>query len=337
MLIKKLLILAVVVIAVEQIISFAFVKTKLPMFWGNEEVHVKLNYVMGHPEINTVFVGSSKVKTQIDPATFDGNTSGKTNSFNLGCNGLFIPESFNILNYLVDKTSVKYIFFDFRPVYHIYKENLHIPRTTYYHTAESYLNTMQNVFHANIPTTRKINAYSTFTIAATERLLNFNLAEGFINFKNFKEEEMQHSYDENRGCFFMGDGPGPELRHSHAELDKRAALSVSYMGQYKKDSLKNIPFNITYYSEMRKIIERATRKNKKIILLYPSALREFEYKEILPLLRELDTPEIIIADARDYPELYAVENNFETEHLNKKGSLIYSKILAEKFIRMFSY
>lgn len=332
MLFKKLFLFAVLLVAVQQLVSFAFVNRVLPQFWGNEEIYTKLKYITSHPGINTVFVGSSKIKTQIDPSTFDSVT-GKTHSFNLGCNGLFIPESFNILNYLVDSSEVKTIFFDFRPVYHIYKENLHITRTTYYHTLDSYLQTMQNVYHSNIPAVRKANAYSTFTVAATEKMLNFNLAEGVINYKNFEVDKLAEVYDKNGGCFFMGIGPGAELLQSHTELDNRAAISVNYMQQYKTDSLKSLQYNVTYYNQMKDIIERAAAKNKTIVLLFPSALREFEYKEILPLMRQLPSAALkfIITDAAVYPELYTVENNFETEHLNAKGSLIYSKILGEEY------
>lgn len=335
MLLKKIFVFALLIIALEQLIYYTVVKPSLPVFWGNEEIAAKMEYLQLHPGINTVFVGSSKVKTQIEPAVFDSVTGKKTTSFNLGCNGLFIPEAFNVLEYLVDSTPVKTVFFELRPVYHIYKENLHITRTTYYHTGASYINTLQNTYHSNIPTVRKINAYSTFSIAAAEKLLNFNLAEGMINYRNFNFNSSNKMYAENGGCFFMGDGQGEALKASHQELDERAAISTDYMKRYRTDSLQQLAYNSTYYNKMQAILTRAKEKNIKIILIFPPGLRDFEYKEILPLLRQLSaTPQAVLADASLYPELYNPENNFETDHLNAKGAILYSVNLGKAYNRI---
>lgn len=332
MLFKKLFVLALLVIATEQLIYYSLVKKYLPLFWGNEDIATKIQYLKKHQAINTIFIGSSKVKTQIKPAVFDSVTNHLTRSFNLGCNGLFIPEAFNVLEYIIDSTNIKTIFFEIRPVYHIYKENLHITRTIYYHTVGSYINTLQNTYQSNIPLVRKVNAYSTFSIAATEKLLNFNLFEGIINYKNFNYKLFDKYYDSNGGCFVMGDEQGDQLKASHKELDERAALSVGYMKRFRTDSLKQLQYNSTYYNKIIAILAKATQKKLRLILLFPPALREFEYKEILPLLRQLSNiPQVILADADIYPELYKPENNFETDHLNAKGAVYYSIDLGKAY------
>ena len=332
MLFRKLLLFSLLVIITEQLFYHAILKEKLPAFWGNEEVYAKVNYLGKHPKINAVFIGSSKVKTQIEPSVFDSVTNGRTTSFNLGCNGLFIPESFNIVDYILDSLQLKTIFYEIRPVYHIYKENLHITRTIYYHTNSSYWTTLQNAFHSNIPFARRVNTYATFTIARIENMLNFNVADGYISFKNFDVETLSGQYKTNGGCFIMGNGSGDPLKQSHAELDGRAAISVDYMKRYQSDSLSEIKYNNIYLAEIQRIIKKAKDKNVQLVLIFPSALREFEYREILPLLREIPTtPKFIIADATAFPDLYRVENNFETDHLNGKGAKLYSIDLGEAF------
>ena len=332
MLFKKLLIFGLLLVVIEQLFYEILLKKKLPVFWGNEEIAGKIDYVTNHPEINTVFIGSSKVKTQVLPNIFDSITNKQTNTFNLGCNGLFIPESFILLNYLINNSNLKNILYEFRPVYHIYKENLHITRTIYYHTIQSYLATIQNTYFSNLPLVRKLNAYSTFTVAEIENLLNFNFIEGFVNYKNHDVARMAKIYDKNKGCFTMGDEPGEALINSHQELDKRANLSINYMSRFNNDTTLEVNYNQVYLEEMQKIIQRAAYKKVNLILIFPTALREFEYREILPLLKELkNTPQIIIADAAKYPALYEVKYNFETDHLNTKGAKLYSIELGKAF------
>ncbi|MEO7045551.1 MAG: hypothetical protein ABI091_09625, partial [Ferruginibacter sp.] len=165
MLLKKLLILFILLLLIEQVFFKLAIEKKLPVFWGNKEVYEKVSYIKAHPGINTVFIGSSKVKRQIIPQVFDSVNCGRTTSFNLGCDALFMPESFQLLNYIIDSSAVKNIFYEIRPVYHIYPENLHISRTIYYHTWNNYIATLNNGMHSNLPLYRKLNLYSTFSIA----------------------------------------------------------------------------------------------------------------------------------------------------------------------------
>ncbi|MEO8416160.1 MAG: hypothetical protein ABI472_21035, partial [Ginsengibacter sp.] len=307
----------------------------LPAFWGNKEIYEKVNYVKNHPDINTVFIGSSKVKHQIIPQVFDSVNGGRTTSFNLGCDALFMPESFQVLNYIIDSSAIRNIIYEIRPVYHIYPENLHITRTIYYHTWNNYIATLSNCMHSNLPLYRKLNLYATFSIAQAESLLNFNFAQGYIDFKNYDVKYANRTYATDRGFSAMGDGPSEGLKNSNRELNERAKLSRKYAKLYEADSLNGLKINEIYLQEIKKIFNKAAQHQIKLVLLFPPALREFEYKEILPLFKQLKNTQFINLSAIDkYPEFYTVENNYETDHLNAVGSNLYSVTLADAFNKL---
>jgi hypothetical protein len=309
MLLKKILLFAALFVLIQQLLFHLFIKKEVSLFWGNGEISSKMDFIKKHPEINTVFLGSSKVKAQIMPAIFDSIVNDGTKSFNLGCYGLFIPEQFVAMDYLLDSTPVKTIFFELRPAYHIFERNLHITRTIYYHTPANYFNTLNIAAHANIPFTRKLNTYSTFTIAEVENLINFNLVDGLITYKNFDYSVSQADYDTSNGFFAVGKGQNNSFIQSHTEINERAAISEKYMRQYKTDSNSNLIYNEVYLKKMNEITMKAKEKKVKLVLLFPPALREFEYKEVLPLLKKLSfLPQINLADAKQYPEFYTFDN-----------------------------
>lgn len=301
----------------------------MPAFWGNQEVCEKVNYIENRKNLNTVFIGSSKIKRQIIPGIFDSVTQNKTASFNLGCNGLFIPESFQLIDFLMDSTSIKNIIFEVRPLYHIYPENLHITRTIYYHTWSSYFETINNAINANLPLSRKINVYTTFSIAQVENLFNFNFINGYIDFKNYNFGQSNNNLDVSGGYVSMGDSASENLKKDSAELGERAYLSKQYLKKYYADSMGNLKPNKFYLSALKRLIKKSHNKNVHLVLLFPSALREFEYREVLPILNRLKSePIIILSGADNYPEFYDVENNYETEHLNTRGSYKFSVALG---------
>ena len=54
--------------------------------------------------------------------------------------------------------------------------------------------------------------------------------------------------------------------------------------------------------------------------------RKAHRRRILPVLLAFDDPGL-------YPQLYEVDHRFDMTHLNRKGALIYSELLAEQFVK----
>ena len=53
--------------------------------------------------------------------------------------------------------------------------------------------------------------------------------------------------------------------------------------------------------------------------------RKAHRRGILPALLAFDDPSL-------YPQLYEVGNRFDMTHLNRRGALIYSELLAQRFV-----
>ena len=98
---KSFLIKIIALVCFLNLIQIAF-NAVLPPSWGNEVIYRKMrqmNYV--GEEINTLFIGSSRVHCHIDPNQFDAETDDATVSWNIGAPGAAGLEVHRIVDQLI--------------------------------------------------------------------------------------------------------------------------------------------------------------------------------------------------------------------------------------------
>ena len=79
----------------------------------------------------------------------------------------------------------------------------------------------------------------------------------------------------------------------------------------------------------------AKANNKKLIFMLPSSMREFEYKELFPILNNLKNIDLLLmCDGNKFPELYEAKNNLEADHYNKYGTEVFSQYLGQEFNKL---
>jgi hypothetical protein len=331
LLVKKIGLLFVCV-AIIGLAGSVIIKRALPPFWGNSFLSSKLRFMDSHPDYNLVFIGSSKTENQINPLIFDSVTGNATTSFNLGCDGLIIPESAQLLDHMLDNTNIKYVVYEIRCAYHIRPENLQITRTAYCEDWNGYSKTMQNTLHSFLPVGRKISILASHTICYIDHLINFSSVQGVVDYK--KDQETERAYSENQGFHMPANITLDELKNNPGILTERkknadAFLKDYYSGRCSKE------FNHYYRDELQSLIDKAKARNVKLIFMLASSMRAFEYKELFPVLCNLKDADIMLmCDGNKFPELYELKNNREADHVNRTGSEIFSKYLGQEFIRI---
>ena len=114
------------------------VRQQIPYYyWENLEkqqlIPPKINYLKTHPDLNTLFIGSSQVYHHIVPEIFDQHTG--LNSMNLGINGMMLFEASYFLEQLLaneQMENIKYICFEVPTTSQIASNNLRPIRPHYF-------------------------------------------------------------------------------------------------------------------------------------------------------------------------------------------------------------
>jgi hypothetical protein len=334
-LIKKVSLLLLILLIVNLVIHLLVVKSLNPI-WGNATLVKKIKYLHQHHEFNTVFIGSSKIHNQIDPDIFDKVTSYKTISFNMGCVGLGIPESYLLLDELFENKNIKYVILEIRSIGHTKLENMHITRNIYYQHPELYLSTLNNALNSNLPFFRKVALFITHTVSFIEYSFNFRLVQGLLDYKIAKDADVEMLYSENKGFDVPADINLQSFKNNPDEISDRKTLAKVYTSNYYKDQFSD-DYNGYYLNILQHYADKAKANGITLIFMMPSSMREYEYKEVMPLMNQVkDVEKMMMCDPDKFPELYEVENNLEVDHLNRSGTEFFSTYLGQEFNKISS-
>jgi hypothetical protein len=332
MLLRKLALITVIVFVLSAVVRKTVLQPLLPDFFGNITLLNKVNYLKKDTSINLVFLGDSKTENQVNTAIFDSVTDHVTSSFNLGCNGLIMPESEQLLDKILDLKNIKYVIYEVRCAYHIRPENLHITRTTYCENWDGYSKTINNTIHSFIPEDRKISIFASHTICFIEYCINFSSMQGVINYEINKD--METGYEKTKGFHMPDNKTLAELTDHPEVLAERKVTADIYLKDFYNRSY-GTDYNHYYQNQLQRLVNKANSRNIKLIFMVASSLRDFEYKELFPVLTNLKNTDIIVmCDGGKYPQLYKVSNNREADHYNASGSVFFSKYLGEEFNRI---
>ncbi|WP_128547951.1 hypothetical protein [Larkinella soli] len=284
--------------------------------------------------INTVFIGSSRTFTSIDPARFDSLTGHRTCSFNFGVSSFFIPHTFRTAEVLMARRDLALHYlgvelslprFDtsidpFRweaweqPRFYLpYLFNAP-PDTAGSHSrrAEQYLNTY--LFTLLSPALRLRMAVAAHTDDAARR-------------QQF-EADLTGSPDgylpDNHGL-----DAGTGLGRDSAELPayhSRSLLVYSRSG--------NEAVNPEYREEIDRLIGLAQRHRVRLFFYLPNRMTPEEARALIPLFRSIDAQHRLhLPHDPRFDALFLPRFSMDRGHVNYGGSQIYTGLMAEAFVK----
>lgn len=310
----------------------------LPYHWASDQLNTKVKF-LAEKEIDpkAYFIGSSTTLRHVIPKSFNaliGEDS--TYAFNFGIDGFFPPQTFSVLENLLEQdTTIDYLFFELNS-FHYLPEHYFIPtHYKYNYKFRELWRSYQYLFYGNFSLKVKLGMTVKYLIAYLENGFKIGMRDELIKFINGK-----HIY----GYSFLGknrDGYYP-LTGAHTknkEMKKRLSaytdnLTKAFTKVYQNiATIEQIPYNPYFRNLLLEHLALAKSKNVELIfLLNPVKCGFHEVDDMVAMFHSLPaTNRIDLANPIDHPELYEFENRWDEGHLNDKGARIYTQKLATAF------
>lgn len=319
----------------------------LPYHWGNEYFHPKIEYLEKHRDkkFNTFFFGTSRVYRQIDPFIFDSivnqSQKKKSTSFNLGAAGLKNPESFYLIENFLSSDIVKntkYCFLELRNVDVTGEKRLHKQANNYCKNLRDILFVWKSNYHMKIGIDKQRSSISNYAVSYIENILHFGhfgeqLLDDYYYFDNLGEKENGYlSIDDE---FKMLNNKTKTF--DNFQEKRRGFLNdTTILSKYKKKTLnwnkdKDETYDKVYLDRLLTLRNHCKKHNITLIFI----LAQQSDKKTVELSKQLPKESVIdLCDPNKHSAFYSVENHFDKGHLNKKGATLYSKALANAFIKI---
>ncbi|MCC2679638.1 MAG: hypothetical protein K0R29_2214 [Pseudobdellovibrio sp.] len=310
----------------------------------------KINYFKEHKdEYTAVFVGASRTYRQFDAVYFDNlvrQTDQNIRTFNFGAPGLGWTEVFYILNFInqIKPANLKYVFFEPIPFSKIYPENLATAENLRVHDFQFTYLAIKNIlasdehpiylFHQTYFHVLSLLRRVTCT-GCTVNYFAHRMAGGPAHAQNFKDD-----YNRNAGFVALDDDSKIKLKKhldfletAETTLPALAAAQVQRIKEIESSPDKSNPAD----RQILTLAEEAKEAAPNAIMVAAPQLRNHdrmegrtEYMERLSKVKVWS-----FLDPREYPEFSRAENRWEEQHLNKRGAILYTEKLAEKFKQSF--
>jgi len=353
----KILVLVLIVFAVNKLI-----RSTVPFYWHNDLMEAKIKALdKKKNKVNTLFLGSSKTRSAIDPKLFDKQVRESSNipskSFNLGVYGSNSGELFWFINHLLDQDfkNLQYIFLELRPTNLSAKGesdgvNLHTNRTKYWLNFQSFIYSIKNVIgisdkHLDFFT--KVRMFQNYCISFIENQFNIGMMQSFLNHKLSPTKKNQKKmllgenldgfqtldYSATHGDNNLNTRRSTFLKKSKAILKKKIEFSIATFENEK--GIFN-QYNKNHLNKLLELIKKCEAKGIRLIYLIPPLMASKNYyQEAKSLYNVLPRGnKIELCNASKYPKLHSVENLWDKGHLNHKGAKLYTKLLASKFAEL---
>jgi hypothetical protein len=327
----------------------ALIHLRLPI-GGVPDVSGKLKALAERKEVNTVFIGSSLIRRQIDPATFDQVLLARghaVESFNAGIDGMLFPETeFYVDQILHGKPAghLKWMVIEFVPVApRIGEVYINTPRPVYWHDWKRTVMSIERCL-TGLRSWRQVSDAWVHVRLFTKK--HFNLGRGTELFREWIDTPRKNPYR------IQGKILGPK-NDGFLPIDTR--MPPAEVAQFERDLEK---FRRIEASPDIEIGANRSRAEEILDITRPSRTAPLDpvTKKMLPSLKARIeaagiTPIFIIppdtlllgglpedgsvtlwdyANPAKYPDLYNPESRYNSRHLNRQGALIFTRLVAER-------
>ncbi len=308
---------------------------QLPHYWGNIHLNTKIEYLKEkNIQPNTYFIGSSITFRQVMPLLFDSIAQVKTQSFNLGADGAFPPQTYLLLDHLMEENdSIKYLFVELSG-YDYFAQNFRTTRSKYYLTLPHLSSFYQYIFASSVPLGTKIGISGMYLYSYIEKLLGLGMRKEYV--KEITEKNTNIALGvvgrNNTGFYPLGEKTS-NIHEKNRLPDFLKILEKDFSKAYESTKIGKPYYNKVFKKQLDHYIALAKTKDIQLIYILNPVKGVFDSpSDIVALFQELpEINKIDLADPSKHPELYLLKYRWDKEHLNTAGSVIYSKKLAESF------
>ncbi|WP_448570555.1 hypothetical protein [Trichothermofontia sp.] len=309
-----------------------------------EEVSEKLAYFSHHKDTyDVIFIGSSRTHRQIMPVVFDQvlkSQGYRVRSFNLGIGGSYLPETYFYIRQVLAMRpkKLKWIFVEYTDKLDAREENVRATREVHWHTLGETWHISQVIFRSNHDWWDKLVMTFDHLHSYVYGLIRNGKGAAFIqnHLIGYHNDDREHKISllgrHKDGYISYDEDPDRYVKMRRKKFLRK-------LNQYHQDVQKLItrrqqsesyqPFKPEFLGSM---VARIQNHGIEPIFIVPPSLHT--YKDLIQSHRQHYVPTLFIFnDPQLFPHLYAVENRFDDEHLNQRGSEAFTHLLAQAFIQ----
>jgi hypothetical protein len=293
-------------------------------------------------EFDTIFVGSSHVHHEIAPAIFDRTTRAAghpTQAFNLGLNGMIVPENFYVLDQILKSKprKLKWVFVELgeletKP----YPGTERTPRVLYWHDWKRTALVLRGILTAGSEESAAAGLRRIGEILARSERRNLVFFHTMLFAKNFANvgqrtdlarwvRRLWKEHLSSRDIGPNGDGFIP------INKETIATDAITDAPNLERESETETRFvSAVTASAYRELINDVRRAGAvPIFLVTPNA---GQTRLAFPPKSGVAATVMSFNNAKKYPQLYRKEMRFDSDHLNGSGSENFTRLLAEEFL-----
>lgn len=275
-------------------------------------------------EYNLVFIGSSHLRSAIDPLLFDRLTAEAgypCNSFNFSLRGIQLPEMLHLLRRIrsLRPANLDWVVLEPRTWTYIRTVNIKHQRLVYFHDIPSTVMALQSAYHQADSPADRFTACRIHLQQFGYRLTNQGLARSLITglyhgnsparAELLQQVLSRQGYNPRKGRIFN------LANRRFYEEDVRAFASG-----YRKT-----PLPPEYTALLARLVREVEALGARPVFLFPPVIGA-------PFELELPVDMVRLDDVERYPELFAIENRYDMEHMNTTGAELTTTAAAEAFL-----
>ena len=315
----------------------------------------KYDYYQAHKdEYNTLFFGSSRVYNHIAPDVFDQAANAQTggsqpdtsqaqlaiNSYNFGIPAMRAIDSTVLVDEVLKNPpeNLKWVFFEttldkgFEPI-----RNARTHRSMYWHTWENTGFAWRYILTSEEPWTSKLPLMTSHLLPALYRQLNVGRLFNQVLPSEFSEREraVAAAFTAEEGYFPLTD----ESDSGRQEFLQPSA-QANYLEQVEALKQSNAtapevepPLAKNKQMLLERVVRAVRAAGAEPIFIEPPALstdRDFAAAQQQGVIEHL----LSYRDPEQFPQLYSLDNRWDSSHLTEAAAREFSHLLGEDFARL---
>ena len=277
---------------------------------------------------DTLFVGSSRFYHQIIPRQFDAavaKAGGSTKSFNFAYDGMWPPESFYFLRRILAlrPPRLKWVVFDLMDINsQLDDRNNSTLRMAYWHDIAHTRIAVREIAESRRKPWQKRDLIGRHLRLCAQQVFNLGRGSELVQTRLAPppKKKRKYSWDQHDGWEV-----GPDRAMEGAKLQEY----LDAVAQMKLGLAPN-PVRPVFRDALAGLIADVRRAGAEPIFVITPTINPMENYTEVPG----GVPVWAFNDPNQFPQLFAPDRHYDAWHLNEKGAVEFTALLAERFSKM---
>ena len=290
----------------------------------------KLDYLRAHrDEIDTVFIGSSRVYHAFDPALFDRELAARgvaVRSFNFGIDGMRPPESLYVLREVLKlRLPLRRVFIELAEVQSkVNAANLGSARYVHWHDRRHTALVLRQIAGGSGTRSERWLQACVHAACFCARLSNLGRGPGWVEAKLRGPQKVWRMTLPWEGT------EGFEAQTTATLSGPARARYEAAVAHLANVPMARVPMSPLLGEGLREMVGEVRAAGvDPVFVISPTVVGRENLADLAAA--GIDAPVIAFTDPRRYPAIFRAENHCDEQHLNAAGAAEFTRTLAEEF------